>query len=229
LLSFFIERVGPNGNEREMVRYFILMVISFPNVLLYFSILSSSIVDLLVLYQFMCIFQLAILVVLKVAAKQKILLFCSFTNISMAMIGVCCLGFYYNLACHQLIPGEVAWKAIFGTSLIAVTVYAGFKIRGWLTHIPLFSSEGNALDPAERGIYFMLLTILGCSSLAVLINMAIFHDDVVFFPRTIKSCVAFEWYFVLMTIFVSSTRNFQVRNSEVFLAVSFILFSLYLA
>ncbi len=237
IFSFFIELAGTNSNEKEMVRSFVLLVISLPNLLLYMKIFSPSVIDLIVFYQFMCIFQLAIFIILKISARQKILLFVSFTNVSMAMIAIGVCAFYYNLSCHKLIPGEVAWRAIFSSSLVVVMLYAGYKISSWISFTPLFtwlrnrfssccngslhkSGQGIIVDSVENGVYSAILLILFCSIMAALANIATFEHNHVFFPSSLTSCIAFEWYFVVMLIMASAIRNFQVRNSEVFFAVS---------
>ena len=213
--SAFVEEI--DQNDRDLGRQYALMTISIPNLLIYTKVIPQGVIDLVIFYQFISIFNLIIYQIFNVSSMHKLPIYCSFTQIYCSLITLCIIAFFYNLSEHGTIPGMIYIETIFALFIVIGQLYVCYRIRAWI----VLSMRLQGVSENDKSIYITLLIVLGFTVIIGFINLITMRSNLVFFPVQVESYVFFEWFYIGILLLLSSIRNLEVRKSEVDLLVSF--------
>lgn len=211
------------SQPRDFSRRYMMLVVTFPNLLIATEFIPATSVDIVMYYQFTLTYLAIVYRIYTLCTPQKIVCFCSLRELYFLLMISVFAGFLYDLSLHNIIGGKLALKTIFSIFMVLSQCVAVVKITKWLkflNRISEVSNKANKSVQASKGtLYALVFAVFVCICM-IIIYLVYYEQDVLFFPDHFESYYALEAIFCFTLLTWTAVRNFEATKSEVATKVS---------
>ncbi len=208
----------------EFARTSVIVIMFIPNFFIYWQVIPAAVVDLVMFYQYVCLFFILIYRIHTLSISQQkntIVHAYPLRDLFVNCIFTIIIAFCYKLSMHDLIPGHYIWKGIYTAFLLLLQLITCFKLKPWFQFTWHVSKvvKNHSLLQNKTAFYAVMIGILVCTAMT-LVHTATFDHEYVYFPESPPPFIAVEWLFGAALVMWTSVRNFEIRKTELATAVS---------
>ena len=207
----------------EFVRLFMVTILFLPNVFIYFQVIPSAVIDLIMFCQYLCMFFALVyrIYTLSTIPQKKDTHIYPVQDLFVLSMIAMVTGFLYKLSTHEIIPGRGAWKAIYTTFLLLLQLITCTKLKPWFNFTWHISRvvKNHVLLTNKIAFSAVIFGIFICTAMT-LIHVIAYPWEYIYFPQRTRAYIALEWFFCGVLLLWTSVRNFESRKAELATAVS---------
>ncbi len=206
----------------EFTRNYIVAILLMPNVFIYWHVIPSIIIDLVIFYQYICllfvfIYRIQTLSIGGIVQQQIHATTKRLRDMFVISNITILVAFGFKLSSYSLLPSRLIWKGLYITFLLLLHIIAILKIKPWsywkMIHNPLLLQSNKAT------LYVVMACITTCTILT-LVHVVTVAYDYVFFPHNLISYIIIEWFYGFVLLSWTSLRIYDMRISELTTLVS---------
>ena len=208
----------------EFSRIYVVSIFFLPNIFIYWQVIPEAIVDLVIFYQYMCLFFVVIyrLHTLSISQpKNSVIHAYPLRDVFWNSVITMLLAFGYKLSVHGILPDTIVWKGFYTAFLLFLQFITCMKFKPWFQFTWQTSKivKNQLLLQNKIAFYTVMIGVIACTILT-LVHTITFNYGFVYFPTRAQSFVGLEWFFASVLILWTSIRNFEIRKAELATEVS---------
>ena len=201
----------------EYCRRYVMYILLIPNILIFFQVLPSSVVDLVFFYQYLSLYFITLFRMYTLSTAERKVTFQALSSVFYSIAISAGFAFLYKLSLHGLITGLEFYKALYQIFLLLSIALGAWKVKKWFQlHLQLHrilrpQHQSGTTKPLP---FALLIATFFIISILAIANIVTYQHEMVFFSLYIDSYVAIECFYIFILLIWNSYRNISVVRAE---------------